>query len=160
MKLHIKRFIRNDSAVSEEFTALPALTVVMIGFTLFSVLIAQAYGAYIEREEKVDFFQESIDVLDALLLPNSPLFAKNGVVDSSVFFSNDSVRHAEVLTFLSPKMNGAIILSFNNTSVSLPSQWSCNTSNHVSVSKNVAVKLNEVETIPGVLSVVIWGQKS
>ena len=160
MKLHIKQFISNTSAVSEEFTALPALTGVMIGFMLFSILIAQAYGAYIEREEKVDLFQESIDVLDALLLPNSPLYVKNGVVDSSVFFNNDSSRQTEVLNYLYPQRNGVVILSFDNTSVSLPSKWSCNNSKRVSVSKNVAVKLNEVETIPGVLSVVVWGQNS
>ena len=155
MKFHIKRFISNDSAVSEEFTALPTLTVVMIGFTLFSVLIAQAYGAYIDRQESVDVFQEAIDILDALLLPNSPLLFKSGVIDVSVFYDND-LRQLEALEYFQSDFEGAILLSFENSSLSVPSDWQTTHSNRISASKNVAVMLNEVETVPGILSVVVW----
>ena len=155
MKFHIKRFISNDSAVSEEFTALPTLTVVMIGFTLFSVLIAQAYGAYIDRQESVDVFQEAIDILDALLSPNSPLLFKSGVIDVSVFYDND-LRQSEALEYFQSDFEGAILLSFENSSLSVPSDWQTTQSNRISASKNVAVMLNEVETVPGILSVVVW----
>lgn len=155
MKSVSKSFLSDNSAVAEEFSSLPALTIVVIGLSIFIVLIAQAYGAYVDREQSNELFEVANEILEDLTSHGSLVLASEGTIDGSVFLNDDSsVKKVE--DFFDLKYDGVILLSFDEFSLQLPQNKTIIDSVRVSVSKNAAIRLNDLETKNGVVSVIVW----
>ena len=54
---NLKDFKKNDFAIAEEFTSIPSLSIIIIGFTIFILLIANVYSIYHSRIESIDKYQ-------------------------------------------------------------------------------------------------------
>ncbi|MDD5779101.1 MAG: hypothetical protein PHU95_06605 [Candidatus Thermoplasmatota archaeon] len=72
-------FISDESGISEEFTSLPALAVVLIGFGLFFALVGGAYHVHTEKLERADGYRAANFVLQKLTTSNGGL-AEEGIL--------------------------------------------------------------------------------
>jgi len=160
--------IKDKRGVSEEFTSLPALAVVMIGFALFFALIAGVYYSYSERVGSVDKYEAANFILEKLTGTDSSLAERGiimggGVIDKMKFENNmgypdenEIIKESDIvgvkfglkLEYIDPNSGYEKTLEWQN----IPSGRDI-----VVASKQVAVYLNEAQTVPGVLSVIVWG---
>jgi len=154
-------FINDKRGISEEFTSLPALTVVMIGFAIFLVLITGVYHSYNEEVKTIDKYEAANFVLEKITSSNGILEKKEvlkpgGIIDETKFV--ESMENYEEII----KESGVVGVEFglkleyegNNGEIewkNIPSSKDV-----VAASKRVSVSLNEAQTVPGVLTVMVW----
>ena len=155
--IHKKRlFLKNEEAVSEEFTVLPALSIVMIGFALFIVLIAQAYVTYEERMTRVQNYQTASSLIHKLVNPDCYFIRNEGLIDLPLL-QTDRVSLKELCdrfewsgySFFIRLHWGDYSKDFPDTPLTLPKD-------RIALSTDVGVYLNEAQTIPGTLTVILW----
>jgi len=149
-----RRLYRNDVAVSEEFTALPALAVISIGLTLFLIVFSSAEKSYDIQKESIDEYQTAGFLLDHILDPNAPIMKDKGVINYPFLNSIDGRNYLESIRRQTGNINFSISLSFKDEEHFYPST-PCDT-DRIAVSQSIAVYLNEVETIPGRITIIIW----
>ena len=156
-------FIRDEKGISEEFTSLPALTVVMMGFAIFFVLFANVYFSYNERIENIDKYEIANFVLEKIMSADGAL-AKNGIVRGGVIdvvkfreMRNNEKAISEIMKKSGIKgIEFGLKLKYNDGKEVI--KW-CNVPSNKDIfaaSKQVPVYLNDVQTVPGVLTVVVW----
>ena len=152
--------VNDKRGVSEEFTSLPALTVVMIGFALFFALIAGVYHSYNERVESVDKYEAANFVLEKLTMTDGALAdagvtSEGGVIDAAKFGDlegrGDKIKEGCGIT----GVEYGLKLEWEGHMI--PCWLDNEGGNAVAASEQVAVYLNEAQTVPGVLTVIVWG---
>lgn len=155
-------FIRDERGISEEFTSLPALAVVMIGFSLLFIMIAGLYHSYNEEIKSVDEYQTASFILKRITMCDGSL-AKEGIMMDGGFinFKNFEKIDEKILNRIRKESgitskNFALKLEikekgFENSLIrgDLPDEYT-------SVSEYVTVYLNDVKKVPGILSVMVW----
>jgi len=159
-------FINDRRGVSEEFTSLPALMVVMIGFALFFAMMAGVYYQHNERVKSLDKYEAANFVLEKLtsangLLAEKGIIMEGGVINAVKF---NEIRENEDKIEKIIEESGIIGLKFglkltywekDNVEekewVNIPSN-----ADKVAASKQVAVYLNDAEIVPGLLTVIVW----
>lgn len=156
-------FIRDKRGISEEFTSLPTLVVVMIGFALFFALIGGVYYSYSERVNSVDkyeranFVLEKISSIDGSLVKEGVL-TEGGVVDNESF---DALTNGGEIDEINEK-SGVVGVEFGLRLDHAKLESAMETPNipsgkdRVAASKEVPVYLNAAETVPGKLTVIVW----
>jgi len=155
-------FIKNEKAISEEFTSLPALTVVIIGFTLFILIITNTYNAYNIRIESIDKYQTASFIASKLTSPDCYFMMEGGIVDLPLLDSSEPKESGDKLNQMRNKIkasgvNFSIEISYNNQKKYFPEDNLPSYINErVAVSKTVSVYLNEAQTKPGKLTVITW----
>jgi hypothetical protein len=151
----VRSFWRNDQAVSEEFTSLPALSVVMIGFSLFLILLAHTYMAYQERMSFLNEYQTADAIAERLTNPDC-CWMKNGLVDVSLL--SVSLDQVELLREQYRQSNLSFILRlrYQEEVCDYPESLPFITSNRVAVEKELGMYLNEAQTTPGTFTVIVW----
>ncbi|MEA2054036.1 MAG: hypothetical protein U9O96_02800 [Candidatus Thermoplasmatota archaeon] len=154
-------FIKDKRGISEEFTSLPALIIVMIGFALFFALIAGVYYSYNERIERADKYEVANFVLEKVTSTSSPLkeggvIRTGGLIDAHVMGSNrDNLGRVlrEKCNF--PGWEYKVEVEWDKGSENLD-VFTYSGENMVAASKKVAVYLNEAQTVPGEFTVIVW----
>ena len=81
-----KLFLKDKRGTSEEFTSLPALMVVMIGFALFFALMATTYMTYHQKLDEKELYEAAHHAVLKLTLPESPLISE-GDTDTPLIVS-------------------------------------------------------------------------
>lgn len=157
-RLHLKKFIHDEKAVSEEFTSLPALSVVMIGFTLFFVLLATVYTAYGVRVESLEKYQTADFIATKLTNPDCYLMREGGVVDLPLLNSDDGKSALYLIRdeYKTAGVNFTLRISWDNTYEDFPENLPDYIGDRVAVSKSVGIYLNEVQIVPGKLTIIMW----
>jgi len=157
---NIKNFIKNENAISEEFTSLPSLSIVMIGFAIFIILIANTYSAYNNRIDSLDKYQTADFIVTKLTNPDSFIIKEGGIIDLPLLKnSNDEINQLRE-KYRASGVDFIIRISYENTIVKLPNNADdllSNTGDRVAVTKHVGVYLNLAQTKPGTLTVIAWG---
>ena len=159
-----RRLIKDENAVSEEFTALPALSVVMIGFALFIVLIANTYSAYNTRIDSLDKYQTADFIATKLTNPDCFFIMEGGIVDLSILENSaisDDKLNAIRQEYESSGINFILRISYESTTKDFPSNPDpatllANAGDRVAVSKDVGIYINEAQTKPGKLTIISW----
>ncbi|MBS3748884.1 MAG: hypothetical protein KGY65_07700 [Candidatus Thermoplasmatota archaeon] len=156
-----RKIIRHDTnAVSETFTVLPALAMVLIGFTIFSIIIATAYTTFDTKKEYVAMVEYSDQILEKISSPNACFTTDGNTINYLVFSSNQSKHYIETVKsqFAPYQLCFSVKLSFEQVEIWLPQPISNNYSigNQYASSKQVSVQINEIKTLPGTLTVVLW----
>ena len=161
-KTPLRSFIGDEKAVSEEFTSLPALSVVMIGFTLFFVLLANVYTSYGIRVESIGKYQTADLIATKLTNPdcffiregklaNLPELRKDG--------SNDKLNSIRE-EYRASSVNFIVRVSWWDgnevKSEDFPEDLPDDIGDRVAVSRDVGVYLNEAQTSPGKITVILW----
>jgi hypothetical protein len=155
-KIKVRSFLINKQAVSEEFTVLPALSIVMIGFALFAVLLAQTYTAYSEHINRLQNYQTADSILNKLTNPDCYFIKEGGLINLSLLQNDtsslqgiyDQYRRVGIIFLLRLQWND-FIQDFPETLLAIPQ-------NRIAVSKNLGIYLNEAQTIPGTLTILLW----
>jgi len=155
-------FIRDERGISEEFTSLPALAVIMIGFSLLFIMIVGLYHSYSEEIKSIEDYQTADFILERITMSDGPL-AKEGIMMDGGFinFKNFEKIDENILNKIRKESgikskNFALKLEFEEKGFEnslikgdLPNEY-------ISVSKYVTVYLNDVKRVPGILSVMVW----
>jgi len=156
-------FLRDKRGISEEFTSLPALMVVMIGFAIFFALIAGVYHAYNERMEAVDKYEAANFVLEKLMAADGPLGEKGvimlgGVIDLSKLSNlttNDMVDIRESSGIVGVKFGFKLEVSAKSGGT-VEKGIVNRQRGFIAVSREVPVYLNDAQTVPGIFTVMVW----
>ncbi|DAC72664.1 MAG TPA: hypothetical protein DSN98_04075 [Thermoplasmata archaeon] len=152
----VRSFLNDERAVSEEFTVLPALSIVMIGFALFIALLAQTYMAYAEHMNQLQNYQTTDGILQKLTNPDSYFIKEGGAINLSVLQNNTGPLQALCEQYNQSGISFLIRLSWKNITQDFPTSLLASPQNRIAVSKNIAVYLNEAQTTPATLSVLLW----
>jgi hypothetical protein len=158
MRTIIKRrnFLIDEQAVSEEFTVLPALSIVMIGFTLFVVLLAQTYTAYGERINQLQNYQTASSIVRKLTNPDCFFIRDGGLIDLFLLQNDTESLHLFCEQYQKSGIIFLVRLHWNNNTQDFPNTTISIPSNRIAISSNVGVYLNEGQTIPGTLTIIVW----
>jgi hypothetical protein len=151
-----RNFLKNEDAVSEEFTILPALSVVMIGFVLFVVLLGQTYIAYADRVNRLQNYQTADRLLQKLTNPDCYFIRESGVIDLRILQNNNSSFQHFFEQYMKTKLSFLIQIRWNNQLWEYPNPSGSDPFSRTVVSKEIGVYLNEAQTIPGTFTVVLW----
>lgn len=164
-KLKIRSFIKNEDAISEEFTSLPALTIVAIGFTLFILLVANTYSAYNARVESLDKYQTTDFIVKKITNPDSPITTEGGIIDLKKLKDTsigDPLINAMRSEYQASGIDFIVRITYENTELNYPTTPTPaadllqNNIDKIAVSKNVGIKINDAETKPGKLTIISW----
>ena len=155
----LKKFLKDENAVSEEFTSLPALSIVMIGFTLFILLISNTYMAYEQRIDSIEKYQTGYFIATKLTNPDCYFIKEGGIVDLALL-RND----IEELILLCDKyktsgINFIVRINWDKGSEDFPEELPVDVGNRIAVSKNVGIYLNQAQTTPGKLTIILWSER-
>lgn len=155
----LRRFIKDENAISEEFTSLPALSIVMIGFAIFIILIANTYATYTTRIESLDKYQTADFIVTKLTNPDSFLIKEGGIVDLPLLKNSDTEINQLRSKYRASGVDFIIRISYEDTVVKLPSNADdllSNAGDRVAVTKHVGIYLNQAQTKPGRLTIIAW----
>jgi hypothetical protein len=155
-----KKLKENNHAISETFTVLPSLAMILIGFTIFSIVIATAYTTFDTKQTYIDKFEISDMVLEKICSPNAVFTDDSNLINVKTFNSEKSKDYISQLqdTYELYSYSLAVKVAYKNTECWVPAPIS---PEKIGVdifasSKQVSVVLNEVTTIPGRMTVFIW----
>jgi len=154
-----RRFIKDENAISEEFTSLPALSLVMIGFAIFIIMIANTYTAYNTRIESLDKYQTAVFIVTKLTNPDSFIIKEGGVIDLELLKNSDPEINELRDKYRASGIDFIIRISYENTVKKVPSNADnllSNAGDRVAVTKCVGIYLNQAQTKPGKLTVIAW----
>jgi len=149
------KFLRDERGVAEEFTSLPALAIVMIGFALFFSLLA---GTYIQYNEKIKAAElAEVAHYIALKLTN----AESPITDAPLLINKekwDKIGENELREYCKPL--------FYNYSVNISSPFvkfekigEKPNGDMMSVSRKVAIKLADGDVKYGKIIITVWREK-
>ena len=157
-KKHLYAFINNKQAVSEQFTSLPALSIVMLGITLFILLVTQTYTASTHRITNLEKYTIGQHIADKLTNPLSPFIRTGTIIDIGIYNSTVTYQYLQQLYqhYLKKNINFTIRLSTHNFTTYFPYTVPVNATTYVAVSKPIGFYLNEAVITPGRLTVILW----
>lgn len=150
-------FFKNELAVSEEYTVLPALAVVVIGFMLFVILVTQTYTTYEKRIDHLQEYQTARSLVNKLTKPDCFFMRNEGLIDLSALQKNNESLKELIHLFETSGVSFILQLRWNNCSQYFPETPAALPTDHIAVSSAVGIYLNEAQTIPGALTIVLWG---
>ena len=157
-RIPLTNFIRNEKAVSEEFTSLPALSVVIIGFTLFFVLLANVYISYGLRVESIEKYQTADFIASKLTNPDSFFIKEGGLVDLPMLHTNEgkSRLNSTREKYKASSVDFIVRITCDGFNEDFPEDLPNNVGDRVAVSRNIGVYLNEAQTVAGKLTIILW----
>lgn len=160
-------FIDDRRGISEEFTSLPALMVVMIGFALFFALMATAYVTYHQKLDEKELYEAAHHAVLKLTLPESPLISEGGGTNTPLIvsanlgdISSEELIECCHLTGYDYRIK-IYYYDENAEQQPLPGTEHLSTSAHssgdtVSASRKISVKFANGEVRPGKIVVTVW----
>jgi len=154
-----RKFIKDENAISEEFTSLPALSIVMIGFAIFILLVSNTYTAYNTRINSLDKYQTADFIVTKLTNPDSFLIKEGGVIDLPNFKNSEPEINKLREKYKSSGIDFVIIVQYENKNFKQPSNTDnllSNAGDRVAVTKNVGVYINTAQTKPGSITIITW----
>ena len=149
-------FLKDKNAVSEEFTSLPALSIVMIGFTLFILLIANTYAAYEQRIDSLEKYQTGYFIATKLTNPDCYFIRNGGIVDLPLLRTDPDRLISIRDDYRTSGVNFILRITWDEGSEDFPEELLDDIGDRVAVSKNVGIYLNKAQTTPGKLTVILW----
>jgi hypothetical protein len=145
----------HEEAVAEEFTALPALCVVVIGLTLFFLLLAHAYTAYQADIDTTRDYHTADLLTEKLLDPAHTYILPGGVVNLTGF-----TEASDTLTGLRQAYSPAgfdflFRLTTNTTTFTIPTN-ATPPAQFIAASRTVCIMQSDAQTTRGTLTVLLW----
>jgi hypothetical protein len=155
-------FIKDDTGIIEPYSELPVMAMAVIGFIVFIAVLTQAYTTYQEKSFIAGNFQDASNLAKKLGKDSSLTGTRPGIIDSGKLetLKNDPdeiiKKYGLYYNFMfkveSNSGEKAYSIIIKNPNSSVPKAG-------VSASIPVTVGLNDVEEIPGTLTVRIWRKK-
>jgi len=155
----LKNFLKDENAVSEEFTSLPALSIVMIGFTLFILLISNTYMAYEQRIDSLEKYQTGYFIATKLTNPDCYFIRGGGTVDLPLLQTDSYILNLLRDKYKTSGVNFIVRISWDKGSEDFPEELPVDVGDRIAVSKNVGIYLNKAQTTPGKLTIIMWSER-
>jgi len=155
-------FTSDEKGMIEPYSELPAMALAVVGFIVFMAILAQAYTTYQEKSFIAGHFQDASNLASKLGKDSSLTGTRPGIIDSGKLetLKNDP---DEIIRKYGSYYNFMFKLESNSGeraySIIIKKPDSAEPKVGVSVSIPVTVALNDVEEIPGTLTVRIWSKK-
>jgi hypothetical protein len=144
----------NEEAVSEEYTALPALCTVVIGLALFFLLLAHAYTASQAQSETIHTYHTAELLTEKLLDPANSYMQPGGILDIASF--TNAAEAPKQWQDYSPKgFDFLFRLTYNHTTITLPTNATFPPT-FTAASRTIPISLSDAQTTPGTLTVILW----
>jgi hypothetical protein len=158
MKYTIKTryFLKNEEAVSEEFTNLPVLSIVMVGLTLFIVLLAQTYIVYTDRVGRLQRYQTADALMQRLTNPDCFFIREGGLIDVSYLKKENSMLQYFFERYTKNGFCYLFQLQWDNQSWVYPENVTPSQGNRIAMSMPFGIYLNEAQTVLGTLTIMLW----
>lgn len=159
-----KRSLKNNNqAVSEEFTSLPALSIIMIGFAIFILLLANTYSAYNQRTENIEKYQKTNQIAAKITNPDC-FFIKEGRIINLPLLEEDIKKTDSKFENLrseyqSKGINFVIKVNYESKTKNFPTNADIilkNIGQRTAITKNLAVFIDDAHTKPGTLTIITW----
>jgi hypothetical protein len=158
--MKLQSFLANEEGISEEYTTLPALSVVMIGFSLFLVLLAQTYTAYQGRMTQLQYYQIADDLVGKFTNPDSFFVRSGSLVDVRLLRNSTSELKLLRDKYRPSNISFVVRLRYHDVVCDFPEPLPSEIPNRVAVSKELGVYLNDAQTTPGTLTIILWETNS
>jgi hypothetical protein len=154
------KLLHDQSAVAEEFTALPTLSVIMIGFTIFFILIAQAYQAYEQHQTRFEYIEKAKYLSNKLISPTTPFIQTGGLLNPNVL--NSSIGRAYITslqeTLSLSSINFSIAIRYDENIMYIPDSPSHLANDRFGYSSYQPLIIDSFHIRPGILTVIVWGE--
>jgi len=154
--IRVRSFFNDDFAVSEEFTSLPTLSIVMIGFALFLVLLAQTYLTHGERMNQLDDYQTADRIVRKLTNPDCCFMRPGGLIDVSVLRQDTSMLQRMNEQYNHSGVRFLLRLRYDNIEEDFPSSNNLSAPYRIAVTRQAGIYLSDAQTVPGSLTIILW----
>lgn len=144
-----------EDAATEEYTALPALCVVVIGLALFFLLLAHAYAMPTAQSETTRTYHTAELLTEQLLDPANPFVQPGGTLNLAALTGASSPLDRLRQDHSPLGFDFLIRITTNTTSITLPTNITLQMPS-VSASRTIPIALSPAQTITGRLTVVLW----
>lgn len=161
IKYQFKNNLKHDTkAISETFTVIPAVAMVLIGIIMFSIIIATAYTTFDNKQVVINNFENTHTLLQKICSPNTIFTEETNVINLLSFQSNEAVEYINKLQRDYSTFNISFMVKLSTAQ----EEWWLPSNNFDPIgkaevfasSKKVSIKMNEVSTKPGELSIIMW----
>lgn len=131
----------------------------MIAFALFFALIANVYISYENRIDALEKYQTADFIATKLTNPNCYFIQPGGTVDIQLLNTGISNNELNDLRqeYAASNIDFILRISWDNNIEDFPEDLPSDVFNRVAVSKNIGIRLNDAETMPGKLTIIMWG---
>jgi hypothetical protein len=152
----LRYFYANEEAVSEEFTTLPVLSVVMIGFALFLILLSHTFLSYEERMEQLSDYQTADTIVRTLTNPDCYFIREGGLADIGVLRQDTSTLQSICEQWRQSGVRFLLQIHWDNSTEEFPAPCNLTASHRIAISRPVSVFLSVAQTVPGILTLILW----
>jgi len=147
-------FTKDERAIVEPNSDMVAMVLAVIGFVLFIAVITQTYQIFMEKTLIAQQYDDALSL--AGLLRNDPMLTVSSrpeLIDASGIESMDAEDINELKSKYAARYNFSFKIEVPPTYIKV-----VGTSEELGISASVPVtiRLNEVEEMPGTLTVKIW----
>ena len=155
-------FINNEKGIIEPYSELPAMALAVVGFIIFMAVLTQAYTTYQEKSFIAGHLQDASNLAKKLGIDSSLTGTRPGIIDSGKI---ESIKNdpEEIIKKYGSFYDFMVKVESNpgerEYSIVIKKPDSGEPKMGVSASIPVTIGLNEVEEIPGILTVRIWSKK-
>ena len=153
-----RQIIKNKDAISEEFTSLPALTVIMIAFTIFFLLIANVYKSYDTRVESLEKYQTADFIATKLTNPDCFFIKPGGIIDLPKLQTDNGQQELNNIRqkYKTSGYDFIIRINWEDETHDFPTNLPDDIFNRIAVSRNIGIYLNDATVPPGKLTIIMW----
>lgn len=158
----LSSFINNDKGIIEPYSELPAMALAVVGFIVSIAVLTQAYTTYHEKSFIAGHFQDASNIARKLGKDSSLIGTRPDIIDSGKLETLKDDPD-EIIKKYGSYYNFMFKVESNSGekaySIVIKSLDSGEPKAGISASIPVTVGLNDVEEIPGTLTVWIWSKK-
>ncbi len=153
-------FTSDDRGVMEPYSDLPSMALAVVGFVIFIALVAQAYTAYQQKAFIAEHYQDAANLAEKLSKDSALLSCTRMDVIGAVELEKVSGNHEELFRKYGSYYNFMFKVETNQAgrayTAIIKDPDVAESKIGVSASVPVTVKFNEVQEVPGTLTVRVW----
>ncbi len=152
-------FINNEKGVMEPYNDLPAMTLALVGFIIFMALLAQSYTAYQQKAFMAEHYQDAENLAEKLSRDGALTGGIPDVVDANKIEElnkNPDELMQKYGTYYNFMFKVEINSAVRTYSRVIRNPYASESKIGVSASIPVTIKLNDVQELPGTLTVKMW----
>ncbi|MCX9084407.1 MAG: hypothetical protein OIN87_06385 [Candidatus Methanoperedens sp.] len=155
-------FFSDDRGMIEPYSELPAMALAVVGFIIFMAVLAQTYMTYQEKSFIAGHYQDASNLANKLGQDSSLIGTRPGIIDTEKL-ENLKKDPNEILEKYGSYYNLMFKVESNSMersyNIIIKKPGSSDPKAGVSASIPVTIRLNDVEELPGTLTVRIWSKK-
>ncbi|MCE8423033.1 MAG: hypothetical protein J5U16_03750 [Candidatus Methanoperedens sp.] len=149
-------FINDQRAVMEPYSDLPAMTLAVVGFIVFIGIVTQVYVGFQEKAFIAEHYQDAANLArklsrDSSILGSSDIIDASKIegLDSKEFVKKYGIYYNFILKVEAKSESRTYFRIIKDPDIT-------ESKSGVSASLPVTIKINDVEELPGVLTVKLW----